>query len=52
MQSELSKGNEKRVKLIQKYLTVVEKELDEVRGEMLSLMDKHLGPSASAVGGL
>jgi 14-3-3 protein epsilon len=49
VQSELSKGNEKRVKLIQKYRTVVEKELDEVCGEILSLLDKHLIPSASTV---
>ncbi|GFH15966.1 14-3-3 protein, partial [Haematococcus lacustris] len=48
-QSELAKGNEKRVKLIQKYRTVVEKELDEVCGEILSLLDNHLVPSASTV---
>lgn len=30
-QSETMKNNEKRVKLIQKYRAVVEKELDEVR---------------------
>jgi hypothetical protein len=47
-QSEVAKGNEKRVKLIQKYRTVVEKELDEICGEILELLDKHLIPSASA----
>lgn len=31
-QSEQAKGNEKRVKLIQKYRTVVEKELNEICG--------------------
>lgn len=46
-QSEVAKGNEKRVKLIQKYRTVVEKELDEICGEILELLDKHLIPSAS-----
>uniref|UniRef100_A0A7S0R4T9 14-3-3 domain-containing protein n=1 Tax=Chlamydomonas leiostraca TaxID=1034604 RepID=A0A7S0R4T9_9CHLO len=46
-QSEQAKGNEKRVKLIQKYRTVVEKELDEVCGEILDLLDKFLVPSAS-----
>lgn len=47
MQSEQAKGNEKRVKLIQKYRTVVEKELDEVCGEILNLLDTFLIPSAS-----
>lgn len=46
-QSEVAKGNEKRVKLIQKYRTVVEKELDDICGEILELLDKHLIPSAS-----
>lgn len=46
-QSEQAKGNEKRVKLIQKYRTVVEKELDEVCGEILNLLDTFLIPSAS-----
>jgi hypothetical protein len=46
-QSEIAKGNEKRVKLIQKYRTVVEKELDDICGEILELLDKHLIPSAS-----
>lgn len=46
-QSELAKGNEKRVKLIQKYRTVVEKELDNICGEILELLDTHLVPSAS-----
>jgi hypothetical protein len=46
-QSESSKGNEKRVKLIQGYRTVVEKELDEICGEILGLLDAHLIPSAS-----
>lgn len=46
-QSEVAKGNEKRVKLIQKYRAVVEKELDEICGEILELLDKHLIPSAS-----
>ncbi len=49
LQSELAKGNEKRVKLIQQYRTVVEKELDEVCGEILTLLDKYLIPSASTV---
>ncbi len=48
-QSELAKGNEKRVKLIQSYRTVVEKELDDICGEILTLLDKHLIPSASTV---
>lgn len=48
-QSEMAKGNEKRVKLIQKYRSVVEKELDEVCGEILALLDEHLIPSASTV---
>ena len=46
-QSEMAKGNEKRVKLIQKYRASVEKELDEVCGEILSLLDKYLVPSAT-----
>jgi hypothetical protein len=46
-QSEQAKGNEKRVKLIQKYRTVVEKELDEICGEILDLLDKYLVPSAT-----
>jgi len=48
-QSEVAKGNEKRVKLIQSYRTVVEKELDEVCGEILGLLDQYLIPSASSV---
>eukprot|EP00199_Chlamydomonas_sp_CCMP681_P005716 CAMPEP_0119101748 /NCGR_PEP_ID=MMETSP1180-20130426/712_1 /TAXON_ID=3052 ORGANISM="Chlamydomonas cf sp, Strain CCMP681" /NCGR_SAMPLE_ID=MMETSP1180 /ASSEMBLY_ACC=CAM_ASM_000741 /LENGTH=244 /DNA_ID=CAMNT_0007085915 /DNA_START=43 /DNA_END=777 /DNA_ORIENTATION=- len=48
-QSEMAKGNEKRVKLIQNYRTVVEKELDEICGEILCLLDRHLVPSASTV---
>lgn len=47
-QSELSKGNEKRVKLIQKYRAEVEKELDGICGEILELLDSHLIPSASS----
>ena len=47
-QSEVAKGNEKRVKLIQKYRAVVEKELDTICGEILELLDEHLIPSASA----
>jgi len=46
-QSEQAKGNEKRVKLIQKYRSVVEKELDEICGEILELLDKYLIPSAT-----
>lgn len=46
-QSEVAKGNEKRVKLIQKYRSAVEKELDNVCGEILELLDSHLIPSAS-----
>lgn len=46
-QSEASKGNDKRVKLIQKYRAVVEKELDDICGEILSLLDTYLIPSAS-----
>jgi 14-3-3 protein epsilon len=46
-QSEASKGNEKRVKLIQKYRAVVEKELDNICGEILDLLDRYLIPSAS-----
>jgi hypothetical protein len=45
----MAKGNEKRVKLIQQYRAVVEKELDDVCGEILSLLDQHLVPSASSV---
>eukprot|EP00983_Pelagomonas_calceolata_P040464 1137628-Pelagomonas_calceolata.AAC.3 len=45
----MAKGNEKRVKLIQRYRSVVEKELDEVCGEILGLLDEHLVPSASTV---
>lgn len=41
LQSELAKGNEKRVKLIQKYRTVVEKELDNICGEILGLLDRY-----------
>ncbi|KAJ9511957.1 hypothetical protein QJQ45_004448 [Haematococcus lacustris] len=41
-QSELAKGNEKRVKLIQKYRTVVEKELDEVDEDRKSAAEKTL----------
>lgn len=47
-QSELAKGNEKRVKLIQKYRATVEKELDNVCGEILELLDTYLIPSASS----
>lgn len=46
-QSEQAKGNDKRVKLIQKYRAVVEKELDDVCGEILNLLDHHLVPSAT-----
>lgn len=46
-QSEVAKGNEKRVKLIQKYRATVEKELDEICGEILDLLDKYLIPSAT-----
>ena len=46
-QSEMAKGNEKRVKLIQKYRSVVEKELDEICGEILGLLDQYLVPSAT-----
>ncbi len=46
-QSEVAKGNEKRVKLIQKYRAVVEKELDNICAEILELLDTHLIPSAS-----
>jgi hypothetical protein len=42
LQSELAKGNDKRVKLIQKYRTVVEKELDNICGEILGLLDRCL----------
>jgi hypothetical protein len=37
------------VKLIQSYRAVVEKELDEVCGEILGLLDQHLVPSATTV---
>lgn len=47
-QNEIAKGNEKRVKLIQKYRATVEKELDEVCGEILDLLNSHLVPSASS----
>lgn len=47
-QSEAAKGNDKRVKLIQKYRAVVEKELDNICGEILELLDTHLIPSASS----
>lgn len=46
-QSEVAKGNDKRVSLIQKYRATVEKELDNVCGEILELLDTHLIPSAS-----
>jgi 14-3-3 protein epsilon len=46
-QSEMMKSNEKRVKLIQKYRSVVEKELDEICGEILGLLDQYLVPSAT-----
>lgn len=46
-QSEMMKNNEARVKLIQKYRAVVEKELDDICGEVLDLLDKYLIPSAT-----
>eukprot|EP00798_Chlamydomonas_sp_ICE-L_P010341 gene10341-8277_t len=46
-QSEVAKGNDKRVKLIQKYRATVEKELDNICGEILDLLDKYLVPSAT-----
>mmetsp|Transcript_45028 Transcript_45028/g.98009 ORF Transcript_45028/g.98009 Transcript_45028/m.98009 type:complete len:228 (+) Transcript_45028:2-685(+) len=46
-QSEMMKNNDKRVALVQKYRAVVEKELDEICGEVLELLDKYLVPSAT-----
>jgi 14-3-3 protein epsilon len=46
-QSEIAKGNAKRVALIQKYRAVVEKELDKICNEILELLDVHLIPSAT-----
>ena len=46
-QSESAKGNETRVAQIQRYRMVVEKELDDICGEILSLLDEHLIPSAN-----
>eukprot|EP00798_Chlamydomonas_sp_ICE-L_P012101 gene12101-15213_t len=45
--SESAKSNEKRVSLIQKYRAIVEKELDNICGEILELLDKYLVPSAT-----
>lgn len=47
-QNETAKGHEKRVALIVKYRGVVEKELEEICGEILSLLDDYLVPSASS----
>uniref|UniRef100_A0A7R9VQQ5 14-3-3 domain-containing protein n=1 Tax=Chlamydomonas euryale TaxID=1486919 RepID=A0A7R9VQQ5_9CHLO len=46
-QSEQMKSNEGRVKLVQSYRATVEKELDDICGEVLELLDKHLVPSSS-----
>ncbi|KAG1663692.1 hypothetical protein FOA52_013260 [Chlamydomonas sp. UWO 241] len=46
-QSETAKGNDARVKLIQGYRSTVEKELDEICGEVLETLGKYLVPSAS-----
>ncbi|KAG1672768.1 hypothetical protein FOA52_002756 [Chlamydomonas sp. UWO 241] len=46
-QSEMMKNNDKRVGLVQKYRAVVEKELDEICGDVLQLLDKYLVPSAT-----
>mmetsp|Transcript_30096 Transcript_30096/g.66713 ORF Transcript_30096/g.66713 Transcript_30096/m.66713 type:complete len:251 (+) Transcript_30096:125-877(+) len=47
-QNESTKGNEKRVSLIQEYRAVVEKELDEICGEILQLLNNYLINSASS----
>ena len=46
-QSEQQKGNEKRVKLIQKYLKVVELELSNICTEILDLLE--VGGSSAVV---
>ena len=48
-QKEESKGNEENVKRIQNYRKRVEDELAKVCNDILSVIDKHLIPSSTAV---
>ncbi|CAN7078102.1 unnamed protein product, partial [Brassica oleracea var. botrytis] len=48
-QKEESKGNEENVKRIQNYRKRVEEELAKVCNDILSVIDKHLIPSSTAV---
>ncbi|KAL0695153.1 hypothetical protein Bca4012_062333 [Brassica carinata] len=48
-QKEESKGNEENVKRIQNYRKTVEDELAKVCNDILSVIDKHLIPSSTAV---
>lgn len=47
-QKEQSKGNEGHVKKIKEYRAKIEKELDGICEDILSLLDQHLIPSASS----
>jgi len=46
-QKELSKGNEAHVKLIKAYREKIEKELTNICGDILNILDKNLIPSAT-----
>jgi 14-3-3 protein epsilon len=46
-QSEVSKGNERRVEMIQQFRGIVEQELETTCGEILDLLEQYLIPSAS-----
>lgn len=47
-QKEESKGSDSKVDLIKKYREVVEKELREICGDVLDILDKHLIPVAAS----